>query len=267
MVRTGCLVDVLRRLRRLGRAAAQQLARRVGICRSMAMASRQAVETRLSQLVDLGGGGLGHPYLGTASGKPMCDGVNAPRLLPNHDGMGTAAVRTSVQDKLDSDPDLSKLKLKVVDGVLVNKVGNEYKGMVTVKTSAGKRHDVARPREHSPSPCRRAGQPATSAGRGGNPSSAAIPHCGTQNLRHGRPHNPATFRSPSRRSMTRLAHREEACAYREVGHQTSGRSHGWERARRRSCGDQNRSNRSLFITLTHAATKSSTNRSSESACA
>jgi hypothetical protein len=48
-----------------------------------------------------------------------------------------------VQDKLDSNPDLSKLKLKVVDVVLVNKVGNEYKGMVTVKTSAGKRHDVA----------------------------------------------------------------------------------------------------------------------------
>ncbi|MCV7134932.1 hypothetical protein H7J06_18280 [Mycobacterium hodleri] len=51
--------------------------------------------------------------------------------------------KRSMQDKLDSDPDLSQLKLKVVDVVLVNKSGNDYKGIATVKTPIGKEHDVA----------------------------------------------------------------------------------------------------------------------------
>lgn len=53
-----------------------------------------------------------------------------------------AQVKTSMQGKFDSDPDLKDLSLKVVDVVLVNKSGNEYKGIATVKTSDGERHDI-----------------------------------------------------------------------------------------------------------------------------
>lgn len=56
--------------------------------------------------------------------------------------MAAANVRISMQQKLDSDPDLSKLNLKVVDVVLINKAGNEFKGIATVKTPDGKEHDV-----------------------------------------------------------------------------------------------------------------------------
>jgi hypothetical protein len=51
-------------------------------------------------------------------------------------------VQSSMQSKLDTDPDLSPLHLKVIHVDLVNKSGNEYKGMATVKTSAGTMHDV-----------------------------------------------------------------------------------------------------------------------------
>ncbi len=47
-----------------------------------------------------------------------------------------------MQSKLDTDPDLSPLHLKVVHVDLVNKAGNEYKGIATVKTSRGTSHDV-----------------------------------------------------------------------------------------------------------------------------
>lgn len=53
-----------------------------------------------------------------------------------------AEVQSSMQSKLDTDPDLSPLHLKVVHVDLVNKAGNEYKGIATVKTSRGTSHDV-----------------------------------------------------------------------------------------------------------------------------
>lgn len=52
-------------------------------------------------------------------------------------------VKASMQHKLDTDSELSKYGLKVVDVVLINKSGNEYKGIATVKTEDGAKHDVA----------------------------------------------------------------------------------------------------------------------------
>jgi hypothetical protein len=51
-------------------------------------------------------------------------------------------VQSMMQSKLDTDPDLSPLHLKVIHVDLVNKAGNEYKGIATVKTSRGASHDV-----------------------------------------------------------------------------------------------------------------------------
>lgn len=53
-----------------------------------------------------------------------------------------AEVQSSMQSKLDTDPDLSPLHLKVVHVDLVNKAGNEYKGIAQVKSSRGTSHDV-----------------------------------------------------------------------------------------------------------------------------
>jgi hypothetical protein len=53
-----------------------------------------------------------------------------------------AEVQSSMQSKLDTDPDLSPLHLKVVHVDLVNKAGNEFKGIAQVKTSRGTSHDV-----------------------------------------------------------------------------------------------------------------------------
>ena len=53
-----------------------------------------------------------------------------------------ATVRASMQRDLDNDPDLGKLGLKVVEVNLVNKAGNEYKGIATVKTRDGATHEV-----------------------------------------------------------------------------------------------------------------------------
>ncbi len=53
-----------------------------------------------------------------------------------------ADVKSSMQSKLDTDPDLSPLHLKVMHVDLVNKAGNEFKGIATVKTSRGTTHDV-----------------------------------------------------------------------------------------------------------------------------
>jgi hypothetical protein len=64
----------------------------------------------------------------------------SPTLSPAE--AAAAQVKISMQQKLDSDPDLKKLGLKVVDVVLVNKSGNEFKGIATVKTSDGDKHDV-----------------------------------------------------------------------------------------------------------------------------
>ncbi|WP_445170904.1 hypothetical protein ACTXG7_10425 [Mycolicibacterium sp. Dal123E01] len=51
-------------------------------------------------------------------------------------------VQSAMQSKLDTDPDLSPLHLKVIHVDLVNKAGNEYKGIATVKTLRGTSHDV-----------------------------------------------------------------------------------------------------------------------------
>lgn len=50
------------------------------------------------------------------------------------------AVKSSMQKQLDSDPDLSGLKVTKVR--LVHKSGNEYKGIATVRTPDGELHDV-----------------------------------------------------------------------------------------------------------------------------
>lgn len=50
------------------------------------------------------------------------------------------AVQSSMQKDLDSDPDLSGLKVTKVR--LVHKSGNEYKGIATVRTPDGESHDV-----------------------------------------------------------------------------------------------------------------------------
>lgn len=54
-----------------------------------------------------------------------------------------AEVQSAMQSKLDTDPDLSPLHLEVTHVDLVNKAGNEYKGIATVKTSRGTSHDVS----------------------------------------------------------------------------------------------------------------------------
>lgn len=51
-------------------------------------------------------------------------------------------VKASMQKKLDSFPDLKSWKLLVVDVVLVNKAGNEFKGIAHIKAKDGP-HDVA----------------------------------------------------------------------------------------------------------------------------
>ncbi len=56
--------------------------------------------------------------------------------------LAAANVKISMHRKLDSDPDLKRLKLTVVDVMLVNKSGNEFKGLATVKTPDGTEHDV-----------------------------------------------------------------------------------------------------------------------------
>ncbi|WP_233211113.1 hypothetical protein [Mycobacterium sp. shizuoka-1] len=56
--------------------------------------------------------------------------------------MVQADVKVSMQKKLDSDPDLKRLRLKVVDVMLVHKDGNEYKGIAHVRSKDGVVHDV-----------------------------------------------------------------------------------------------------------------------------
>lgn len=83
--------------------------------------------------------------------RPAGEGAKtAPTLTPTTTPEPTgsradqiaADVQSSMQSKLDTDPDLSPLHLKVIHVELVNKAGNEYKGIATVETSRGKSHDV-----------------------------------------------------------------------------------------------------------------------------
>lgn len=66
--------------------------------------------------------------------------VESPTSSPSE--VAAAAVKVSMQRKLDSDPDLKGLGLTVVEVILVNRSGNEFKGIATVKTSDGVEHDV-----------------------------------------------------------------------------------------------------------------------------
>lgn len=66
--------------------------------------------------------------------------TSAPMVTPAE--AAEAAVKISMQRKLDSDPDLKEFDLTVVDVMLVNKAGNEYKGIATVRTPDGVEHDV-----------------------------------------------------------------------------------------------------------------------------
>lgn len=69
----------------------------------------------------------------------------APTPTPTLSRAETAAglVKTSMQQKFDTDKDLSQFDLQVVDVALVNKAGNGYKGMATVRTKKGAEHDVS----------------------------------------------------------------------------------------------------------------------------
>lgn len=63
-----------------------------------------------------------------------------PTLSPAE--IAAASVKVSMQQKLDSDPDMKDLGLHVAKVVLVNKSGNEFKGIATVKTRDGEEHEV-----------------------------------------------------------------------------------------------------------------------------
>lgn len=69
--------------------------------------------------------------------------VAVPTATVSPSEAAAATVKSSMQHKLDTDPDLSPLNLTVVDVILVNKAGNEYKGIATVKAPEGPDHDVA----------------------------------------------------------------------------------------------------------------------------
>ncbi|BBZ34614.1 hypothetical protein MCNF_32190 [Mycolicibacterium confluentis] len=71
---------------------------------------------------------------------PSTTTVASPTSPPAE--VAAAAVKISMQRKLDSDPDLKELGLTVVEVILVNRSGNEFKGIATVKESDGEEHDV-----------------------------------------------------------------------------------------------------------------------------
>ena len=52
-------------------------------------------------------------------------------------------VRADMQRKFDSDTDVAELRLKVLDVRLVNKSGNEYKGIATIRAGNGITEDVS----------------------------------------------------------------------------------------------------------------------------
>jgi len=76
-----------------------------------------------------------------APDEPQSAIPTAPAKSPVDDVV--AKVTESMQHKFDTDPDLAKHSLKVVDLVLVHKSGNEYKGIATVQTSNGDNHEVS----------------------------------------------------------------------------------------------------------------------------
>ncbi|BBZ55029.1 hypothetical protein MPHO_20210 [Mycolicibacterium phocaicum] len=73
---------------------------------------------------------------------PMITPTTTPEPKVSRANEVAAEVRSAMQSKLDTDPDLSPLHLKVTHVDLANKAGNEYKGIATVTTSRGKTHDV-----------------------------------------------------------------------------------------------------------------------------
>lgn len=86
---------------------------------------------------------VGISTLGCSShigGDPVA--VPAPATTVSPTDAAAAAVKVSMQDKFDSDPDMSKLGLKIVNVVLINKAGNEYTGMATIKGTNGVQRDV-----------------------------------------------------------------------------------------------------------------------------
>jgi hypothetical protein len=71
---------------------------------------------------------------------------NAPpsvRMSESPTEVASNSVKSSMQDKLDSDTDLAQFELTVVDVVLVNKSDNEYKGIAKIRTARGGTHDVS----------------------------------------------------------------------------------------------------------------------------
>lgn len=75
---------------------------------------------------------------------PAASSAAPPATTPTGSLSDSAAatVRASMQRDLDNDPELGKLGLRVLDVSLVNKSGNEYKGIATVKTRDGETHEV-----------------------------------------------------------------------------------------------------------------------------
>jgi hypothetical protein len=72
----------------------------------------------------------------------MITPTTTPEAKASRTDQVAAEVQSSMQSKLDSDPDLSPLRLKVIHVDLVNKAGNEYKGIATVTTLRETTHDV-----------------------------------------------------------------------------------------------------------------------------
>lgn len=77
----------------------------------------------------------------TPAASPTTSAPQSPTTTST-DAM-SGLVKKSMQRDLDRDPELGKLDLRVVDVTLVNKSGNEYKGIATVRTPDGETHDVA----------------------------------------------------------------------------------------------------------------------------
>ncbi|MDA0251820.1 MAG: DUF2510 domain-containing protein [Actinomycetota bacterium] len=79
----------------------------------------------------------------TPSVPPAVPATSMPTTTPSASLTALAAqVKKSMQRDLDKDPELGKLDLRVVDVTLVNKSGNEFKGIATVREPGGETHDV-----------------------------------------------------------------------------------------------------------------------------
>lgn len=86
------------------------------------------------------------PACSTTAGSPAPAPVPVPNGAPTSKQSATdklgEQVMQSMQEKFDTDADLSTLKLRVTNVVLVNSSGNQYKGIATVRTQKGTEHDV-----------------------------------------------------------------------------------------------------------------------------